>query len=140
MNIEAGLLWRDKGHLELGKAEENGVMLVISIQHRQMWQLIGLMGIRSPCCIDFPVQDRIGRWGGYVMQLEALQTIVEGTVSLAELEKAHPILGRNFKNFVTTVNRCCQDAYERFSICLNDVLTLSTRSGKWAKSSVIKKL
>jgi hypothetical protein len=58
------------------------------------------------------------------MELWALQSIAEGTASLAELEKKHPILGRNLKNFVATVDRCCRDAYERVAASLDDVLTL----------------
>lgn len=58
------------------------------------------------------------------MELWALQQLADGTASLAELEKKHPVLGGNLKHFVTTINRCCHDAYSRFSACLDDVLTL----------------
>ena len=61
------------------------------------------------------------------MELWALHTIVEGTVSLSELEREHPILGQRLKDFVERVNRCCRDAYHRFSTCIDDVLTLSSR-------------
>jgi hypothetical protein len=74
------------------------------------------------------------------MELWALQTIAEGTVSLAELERNHPILGRNFKGFVSTINRCCRDAYQRFSSCLDDVLTLPNAPSDAQKAAVIKKL
>jgi len=74
------------------------------------------------------------------MELWALQNIAEGTASLAELEQQHPILGRNFKHFVTTVNRCCRDAYERFSICLDDVLVLPNQPSEAAKAAVLQKL
>jgi hypothetical protein len=58
------------------------------------------------------------------MELWALQVIADGTVSLAELEQQDPILGRNFKDFVTTINPCCPHAYERFSTWLEEILTL----------------
>jgi hypothetical protein len=74
------------------------------------------------------------------MELHALQGIADGTVSLAELERQHPIIGRNFNDFVTTVNRCCRDAYERFSSCLDDVLTLPIEASETRKAAVLKKL
>src|SRR5471030_2105494 len=77
---------------------------------------------------------------GCQMELWALQNIADGTFSLAELERQHPILGRNLKDFVTTVNRCCRDAYQRFSICLDDVLTLSIEATETEKAAVLQKL
>jgi hypothetical protein len=74
------------------------------------------------------------------VELYALQRIAEGTASLAALEQEHPILGRNLKDFVTTVNRCCRDAYERFATCLDDVLTLPAEPSEAAKGAVLKKL
>jgi hypothetical protein len=74
------------------------------------------------------------------MELWALQGIADGTVSLAELESQHPILGRNLKDFVTTVNRCCRDAYQRFSTCLDEVLTLPIQATKPEKATVLQKL
>lgn len=74
------------------------------------------------------------------MELWALQSIADGTVSLAELEAEHPVLGRNLKDFISTINRCCRDAYERFSSCLDDVLTLPNKSSDASKAAVIQKL
>lgn len=74
------------------------------------------------------------------MDLSALQYIADGTVSLAELERKNPVLGRNFKDFVVTINRCCRDAYERFSTCLDDVLTLPSKPSEAAKAVVLQKL
>lgn len=74
------------------------------------------------------------------MELWALQSIATGTVSLAELEEKHPILGRNFKDFVTTINRCCRDAYQRFSTCLDDVLTLPLDASEQMRANVVQNL
>jgi hypothetical protein len=80
------------------------------------------------------------RMGGVFMELQALQFIADGTVSLAELEQQHPILGRNLKDFVTTINRCCRDAYQRFSTCLDDVLILPIQPTTAEKGTVLQKL
>jgi hypothetical protein len=74
------------------------------------------------------------------MELWALQSIADGTVSLAELEREHPTMGGNFKKFVDTINRCCRDAYNRFSTCLDDVLTLPIEPDEKSKSNVLQKL
>jgi hypothetical protein len=74
------------------------------------------------------------------MELWALQTIAEATVSLAELEQKHPVLGRQLKDFVSTINRCCRAAYERFSTYLDEVLTLPSAPSEKARTDVIEKL
>jgi hypothetical protein len=76
--------------------------------------------------------------GGDIMELRALQAIAEGTESLAVLEGEHPILGKQFKDFVTTVDNCCRKAYERFSTSLDDVLTLSPKASKEEKLKFCK--
>lgn len=74
------------------------------------------------------------------MELYALQNIAEGTVSLEELERENPILGRNLKHFVETVNGCCRKAYDRLSSRLDDVLTLPAEPSEKAKERVLKGL
>src|SRR5262245_25742651 len=74
------------------------------------------------------------------MKLQALQNIADGIVSLAELERKHPVLGRNFKDFVDTINHCCRKAYKRLSTCLDDVLKLPSNPSDRARNKVLKKL
>jgi len=74
------------------------------------------------------------------VELWALQNIADGTASLAELERQNPLIGKKFKYFVETINRCCREAYERFSICLDDVLTMSRRPSVGEKAAVLEKL
>jgi hypothetical protein len=75
-----------------------------------------------------------------VMQLWALQSIAQGIKSLAELEALHPVLGAELKTFVLTINRCCRDAYLRFSRYLDDVITLPTTASQAELQGVILKL
>jgi hypothetical protein len=63
-----------------------------------------------------------------------------GTDSLAELEKANPILGERLKDFVNTIVSCCRKAYERFSDALDGVLTLSLEATQTEKDAVLKTL
>ena len=79
-------------------------------------------------------------YGRASLWLWALQVIADGTVSLAELEQQDPILGRNFKDFITTINRCCPHAYERFSVCLEELLTLPSEPSETMKAAVVQKL
>lgn len=74
------------------------------------------------------------------MELRALQSIAAGIESLAELERRHPVLGANLEAFVETVNDCCREAYQRFSTCLDDVLTLPSNASEAQKAKVLKTL
>jgi internalin A len=71
------------------------------------------------------------------MELRYLQFIADGTDSLAELERANPVLGERLKDFVNTIDSCCREAYERFSVALGDVLTLSSNPSETEKSKVL---
>src|SRR5690348_15240811 len=55
------------------------------------------------------------------MQLETLRGIVEGVDSLAQLEKEHPVLGKQFKEFIAEIQSCCDDAYGRLSQTLGAI-------------------
>ena len=74
------------------------------------------------------------------MELHTLQDIAEGVASLSELERSHPVLGRRMRDFVGTIESCCNEGYNRFSSSLNSVLTLSDRPTKAEKTTVFANL
>jgi hypothetical protein len=49
------------------------------------------------------------------MELPALQAIVEGADSLAQIEQEHPVIGKQFKSFIVEIQSCCEQAYGRLS-------------------------
>jgi len=75
-----------------------------------------------------------------MMYLRTLQTIVEGTDSLAELERENPVIGAQLKDFVTRLNDDCRRAYERLSACLDAVLTLREDAGPPERQVVLDRL
>jgi hypothetical protein len=61
------------------------------------------------------------------MELFHLREIINGTTSLAEIEKLNPVLGNQLAEFVTKVRDCCKEAYERLSKALSSVVSLSSK-------------
>jgi hypothetical protein len=61
------------------------------------------------------------------MELFHLYEIINGTTSLAEIEKLNPVLGTQLGSFVAEVRDCCSEAYGRLSNALSSVVTLSSK-------------
>jgi hypothetical protein len=61
------------------------------------------------------------------MQLDALQTIVQGVDSLAQIENEHPLLGKQLKRFIVEIQSCCEEAYGRLSQTLGVVRQISDK-------------
>ena len=61
------------------------------------------------------------------MELFALQGIVEGADSLAQIEKEHPVIGKQFKGFIVEIQSCCEEAYGRLSDTLDMVRQISDK-------------
>jgi hypothetical protein len=61
------------------------------------------------------------------MELLTLRALVKGVNSLSEIEKEHPLIGKQFKNFLAELQRCCEDAYGRLSQTLGVVRQVSDK-------------
>ena len=61
------------------------------------------------------------------MELSALQGIVEGADSLAQIEREHPVIGEQFKAFIVEIQSCCEETYRRLSDTLGMVRQISDK-------------
>lgn len=61
------------------------------------------------------------------MELYALQRIVDGADSLAQIENEHPVLGKQLKSFIAEVQSCCEQAYGRLSTTLGTVRQIADK-------------
>jgi pimeloyl-ACP methyl ester carboxylesterase len=71
------------------------------------------------------------------MELRALRKLTQGLATLSQLEEKHPVLGAKLADFVTIIRDCCQQAYTRFSACLDSVVMLPLNPSEEQKTHVL---
>src|SRR5688500_18406514 len=74
------------------------------------------------------------------MELWALQTIIKGLDSLAEIEKENPELGKKLLDFTNRVRECCNTAYQQLTKNLGAVRALPSKPSPLEIETVLNTL